>query len=698
MTAVRMRASLAFSLLVAGALFAASGCDVDPYCVDCGDGGDEADTGGADLGNVDFGPRIDLGIDDAGPGLPDGCTLGAPELCNGFDDNCDGNIDEGIILATDEENCGRCGNPCAPPGAFGECIAGSCTIASCDVGYYDLDGDPTNGCEYRCTETAENDAVCNNRDDDCDGVIDEDVLLMTDVANCGSCGRTCRFSRATASCVAGSCTLSACDAGYFDLDGSPANGCEYACTAMGAETCNRRDDDCDGMIDEGNPGGGAACGITTGACSAGTLTCTAGTLRCMGETLPTVESCNMLDDNCDGTTDEGFLDAVDNCGMCGNVCMFDNAIATCTARVCRLAVCEPGFVNRDGLAANGCEYRCDIAGAEVCNGRDDDCDGMTDEGLTAPPMLCNLNGVCAGTAPACSGAAGWTCTYPATHEDTESRCDGLDNDCDGMVDEPFPLRTTACSNGVGTCRRAGVYVCNAGGTGVVCNAAAAGAPGTETCNGDDDDCDGSIDERRTAPGTNPSFVVDAVAQVNASLWMYQYEASRPDATSTVQGSTTTRACSTASRIPWTNVTYPQAVAACTAVGMRLCTEAEFETGCKGPAGTCNWSYAAMCSTYAADTCNGNDHDTTAGAPDNDAVLATGSMPMCRQTFMTRDVYDLSGNVKEWTRARAAGVNPVRGGASNNTATGISCDFDFTLANDAFAFPNVGFRCCSSAAP
>ena len=132
--------------------------------------------------------------------------------------------------------------------------------------------------------------------------------------------------------------------------------------------------------------------------------------------------------------------------------------------------------------------------------------------------------------------------------------------------------------------------------------------------------------------------------------------------------------------------------------MRLCTEAEFETGCKGPAGTCNWSYAASCSTYSSNTCNGNDYDTTAGGLDDDAILAAGSLPMCRQRFMSRDIFDLSGNVKEWTTARAAGVNPVRGGASNNTAAGLSCDFDFTLANDTFAFPNVGFRCCSSTAP
>ena len=50
-------------------------------------------------------------------------------------------------------------------------------------------------------------------------------------------------------------------------------------------------------------------------------------------------------------------------------------------------------------------------------------------------------------------------------------------------------------------------------------------------------------------------------------------------------------------------------------------------------------------------------------------------------------------MKEWTTARATGQNPLRGGASNNEVPGSTCQINFTLANDAFFFPNVGFRCC-----
>ena len=57
------------------------------------------------------------------------------------------------------------------------------------------------------------------------------------------------------------------------------------------------------------------------------------------------------------------------------------------------------------------------------------------------------------------------------------------------------------------------------------------------------------------------------------------------------------------------------------------------------------------------------------------------------------MFDLSGNVKEWTLAHVPGENPIRGGASNNTGEGISCPLTFALADDAFFFPNIGFRCC-----
>ena len=74
---------------------------------------------------------------------------------------------------------------------------------------------------------------------------------------------------------------------------------------------------------------------------------------------------------------------------------------------------------------------------------------------------------------------------------TAEICNGQDDNCDGDIDESFGLGDV-CTTGVGACAVVGAYQCDSEG-GVVCSAVAL-SPGTEICNGIDDDCDGEIDE------------------------------------------------------------------------------------------------------------------------------------------------------------------------------------------------------------
>ena len=351
--------------------------------------------------------------------------------------------------------------------------------------------------------------------------------------------------------------------------------------------------------------------------------------------------------------------------------------------------------------------KCVATGDETCNGKDDDCDFKVDEEVTPRTNSCNQVGVCTGTVPVCSNGT-FVCRYAMTYEKTETLCDGLDNDCNGLVDEPFTQLGTSCDQGVGACQVSGKQRCNAAHTGLACEIKTTADPGEEICNGKDDDCDGMIDEPKSMPGSNPSYVKDSVVQVRSDLWMYAYEASRIDATDTQSGIITSRTCSRAGVLPWTNITYNEALAACQSAGMKLCSLNDWIAGCRGSSGTCNWAFTPSASGKACNDyeslggngCNGHDVNASAASPGMDVLKVTGSMPECFADFGgAGHVFDLSGNVKEWTTgSMSPDQNPLRGGSYNNSPVGLRCDFDFTVGAPELRLSNVGFRCCSSSAP
>lgn len=198
----------------------------------------------------------------------------ASEVCNGIDDNCDGQTDEEIgaeIFYTGAEGTGN----------RGECRRG---IKRC------IDG------EWRVIqdEAIPGKEVCNGLDDDCDGEIDEEIDPQTLVYTGPEGTEDVGICRAE--------TRQCSDGAFVPTEG------QQEILPRDEEVCNGLDDDCDGGTDEGiapqtlvytGPEGTLGVGI----CEAGVQECIDGVLEETAEVLPGTEICNVLDDDCDGETD-----------------------------------------------------------------------------------------------------------------------------------------------------------------------------------------------------------------------------------------------------------------------------------------------------------------------------------------------------------------------------------------------------------
>ncbi len=214
------------------------------------------------------------------------------------------------------------------------------------------------------------------------------------------------------------------------------------------ESCNGADDDCDILVDEGFT---KFCDLPRSVSE---------------ETLcddPGERVCDGRDDNCNGLIDEGLLNA---CGECGPI---------------PAEVCNGIDDDCDSRVDEGDACPCASPEPETCDNDDNDCDGLIDENLMRP---CGSDvGECSAGTQRCRAGVWRGCSGTGPGAEI---CDGLDNDCDGVVDGI----SRPCGTGTGVCAP-GTQVCVDGRFGACVGAI---EPSTEICNAADEDCDGRIDE------------------------------------------------------------------------------------------------------------------------------------------------------------------------------------------------------------
>ncbi len=497
---------------------------------------------------------------------------GAVELCNGVDDNCAGGVDDGLTFAdyypdADGDTFGAMAAPisaCAPvagrvtnhrdcndasaaihPDAVEVCngvddnCAGGVDDGLTFTGYYpDADGDgfgasaataqvscaPVPGKVVDHTDCNDGNMfihpgaaeTCNLTDDNCDGQVDNGTVTQGYYPDLDSDGYGAAGSMPQLSCapVPGKVP-----------NNQDCNDSNASVKPGAAELCNGADDDCDGAPDDGltflayypdldGDGYGAAGATAQVACAsvAGKVTDHADCNDTNAAVKPgAAEVCNALDDDCDGAVDEAlalvsYYPDADHDGFGSAFAPAQVSCAPVSGKVESRTDCNDGNASIHPGAV------------ELCNGVDDNCAGGADEGNPGGGASCSTSqaGVCEAGKVTCQ-AGGLAClrsVAPSTE-----LCDGLDNDCDGSADEDFPSKGQACSLGIGVCQRQGSFVCRADKSGITCGATP-GAPTVAACDGQDNDCDGKVDE----PALVDTADLSSVAWVDLEVVPYYFSA------------------------------------------------------------------------------------------------------------------------------------------------------------------------------